>query len=303
LAIGVLAAILTNECLAGLNGSDDFNDNSKDATWWGTDFISGVGSLTETNGRLEYTTTGVPTAADFAVRPWILNFGSYTQDWEVQIDISMPQLTLAPTQFVSLGLFVFPGTNINVAYTNRFYADFDQDGSDHEFKCQVAVNTSNIHLGVQSSVSTSAAVRVAFDATTKVLAAYYDEDGPVCGYSWKLLGSTNISAGWNLTSTNVFGVSIMGNSGFTSIASSNNVFGDNFRASSGKTPNLGISLATGRVVLFWSTNAPACRLACASALSPPVCWQFVTNVAAVVNTNFAVTNTVSSDQEFYRLSR
>ena len=53
-ALSAAATILTNECRADLNGSDDFNDNSKDTNRWGADFVvSGAGLLTETNQRLE----------------------------------------------------------------------------------------------------------------------------------------------------------------------------------------------------------------------------------------------------------
>ena len=93
--VGVSAALLTNECRAGLNGSDDFNDSSKDPTRWGADFTTGVGLLTETNGRLEYTTSGVPTGFDFVARPWILNSASYTQNWEFQIDVNSASIGTA----------------------------------------------------------------------------------------------------------------------------------------------------------------------------------------------------------------
>jgi hypothetical protein len=240
LAIGVLALILTNQCLADLNGSDDFNDNSKDPTRWGTDLVRGVGSLTETNGRLEYTTTGVPTTGDLSSRPWIKNFGSYTQDWEVRIDVSMPQPALAATQLVCFGLVVFPSTNIAAANTNRFEIYYGRYGSVCRFNPLVAINKAETDLPVKVSLSTYAGVRIAFDATTKVLGAYYDEDGPACGYSWTLLTATNVSAAWNMNSTSLFGIAPVGNSMFTSVASTNNVFGDNFSTSSGVSPRLGV---------------------------------------------------------------
>jgi hypothetical protein len=67
--LGVFAAFVAHEGRASLNGSDDFNDNSKDPARWGIDFTAGVGLLTETNGRLEYTTSGASTGFDLAARP------------------------------------------------------------------------------------------------------------------------------------------------------------------------------------------------------------------------------------------
>lgn len=300
--VGVLAGILSNECRANLNGSDNFDDNIKDATRWGTDFINGAGFITETNGRLEYTASGSP--VDRAGRPWALNFGSYTENWGVRVDVNVPQQTLTPSQFVGIGVSVFPGTNVAAVRTNRFVVGLNQDGGNHEFDCSVAVNsTQEAHIGKMATAAVSAAVLVAFDASTKTLYAYYDEDGSVGGYSWLLLGSTNIAAGWNMTSTSVFTVGVVGSSFSLPVDSTKNVFADNFQVFSGQTPSLGINLLSSKVVLSWSTNPPSCHLERASTLTPSVWWQVVTNAPGIVGTNFTVTNTVSSDKAFYRLSR
>jgi hypothetical protein len=307
--VGVLAGTLAIECHADLNGNDDFNDNSKDPARWGTDSNQGVGLLTETNGRLEYTTGGTP-GDDSARRPWILKFGSHTQNWEVQIDVGVPHLSLGTGQSVLFGLLVFPGTNFNTAITNRLTIDLAQNqngpppgGDEHKFRCNLAVNKVASVLATTLTTSTSAAVRVAFDANTKVLSTFYDEDGAACGYSWTLLGATNLDTAWNLTGSSVFGVAMFGSSVSNTVASADSVFGDNFCASSGPTPTLAINLAAGSVVLSWSTNAPACHLESAGTLAPPTCWHVITNTPGIVSTNIAVTNTISSAQQFYRLSR
>jgi hypothetical protein len=301
--VGILAVFVVNECHANLNGSDDFNDNSKDPTRWGADFTKEVGVLTETNGRLEFTTTGAPTAVDFALRPWILNYGSYTQDWEFQVDVNLPQLTLINTQYVGFALSVSPGADPNMVLTNAFTIFMDQNSDEHRFKFQITVDASRTSLQKTLTASTSAAMRIAFDANTKVLSAFYDENGPTCGYAWTLLVSTNVPAGWNMTSTSVFGVHVLGIANFISVAPTVNVFGDNFCASSGITPRLGIGLAAGNVMLSWPTNAPVCHLESASTLTPPVCWQVATNTTAIVSTNFTITNVISGANKFYRLSR
>lgn len=251
----VLAAALTAECQAHFNGSDDFNDNSKDPGRWGTEVTAGVGLLTESNGRLEYTTGGVPTGWDLSARPWMLSSGRYTQNWEVQIDVSLPQLTLGSTEFVGFGFVIFPGPDPAAANSNRFYADLSQ-GSDHRFNCNIAVNSSETVLGRKATTSTLAAVRVGFDASTKVLSAFYDEDGPVGGYAWTLLGSTNIPAGWQMTGTSVFGVMVMGHSLFLPVTSSTGVFGDNFRASWGPP---------GMFPIFTNANTPGPPMALGAA--------------------------------------
>jgi hypothetical protein len=304
--VGLLAAALTVNGQADFNGSDDFNDNARDAARWGTDLTAGAGVLTETNGRLEYTTAGVPSGWDLSARPWIAGSGSYTQSWEVRMDVNVPQLPLGTNERVAFGFIVAPGTDLAMAFTNRFYLDLSQSSSsaiNRRFTCNVAVNAAETNLAKRATSSTFAALRVGFDANTKVLAAYYDEDGPACGYSWALLAATNIASAWHMTSTSVFTVGVIGHSEYAAVAATDNVFGDNVHASSGLTPRLGIGLAGGNVMLAWSTNAPACHLEFTPTLTPPVCWQIATNPPWTLNTNWAVTNTRSSPATFYRLSR
>ena len=298
----VLVATLTAESRGDFNGTDDFTDNSKDPELWGTDLVAG-GLLTEANGRLEYTTSGIPSGNDLAVRPWILNFGSYTQNWEIQIDVSVPR---SPYKGISLPLAVFPGTDLNAVFANRFSLELNQFqdyGDKLKFQATVSANSAQTVVGRVDTISTSAALRIAFEANTKVLSAYYDEDGPVCGYSWRLLGSTNVPAGWNMTSASVFGVIVVGGSQGSSVVSTDNVFVDNFRASSGNNPNLSLTRIGNEVVLAWATNGPAVHLESCSSLASPICWQVVANTAGVASTNFTVTNTISSASTFFRLSR
>ena len=298
----LMVASLTAECRADFNGTDDFNDNSTDPALWGPDLVAG-GQLTEVNGRLEYTTIGVPTGNPVAVRPWILNFGSYTQNWEIQMDVSMPR---SPYKGISLPIVVFPGTDLNTAFINRFGVEFNQFqdyGDKLKFQSAVSANSAESVVGRVVTTSTSAALRIAFDANTKVLSAYYDEGGPVCGYSWTLLGATNVPTGWNMTSSSVFGVAVAGSSQVGSVVSADNVFFDNFGASSGNNPKLRIALIGNKVILAWATNGPAVHLESTSTLIPPICWQAVTSTAAVVRTNFTVTNNISSGSTFFRLSR
>ena len=180
---------------------------------------------------------------------------------------------------------------------------FNRSATFFEFRCAIATDSDEIELGNEQPLYSFAAIRVAFDADAKTLSGYFDEDGPVCGYSWRLLGATNVPAAWNMTDASVFWISVDGKSSHATVASTNNVFMDNFSASSGVLSGLGISLLGGSIVLAWPTNNPTCHLEVTPSLTPPVCWQSVTNARGIVGTNFTVTNTVSSDEGFYRLSR
>ena len=88
---GTLAPLLSIAVLMALfsfaqtfaASSDDFNDNIKNPSKWGTDLERGM-FLTETNQRLEY--TGRSGEFSGSARPWILTQFPSNADWEIQID-------------------------------------------------------------------------------------------------------------------------------------------------------------------------------------------------------------------------
>jgi hypothetical protein len=299
-----LMAGFSDECRANLNGSDDFKLNSIGTNDWATPALTNnAGFLTQTNGRLEYTTKGVPTTFDLAALSWKLNFGSFTQSWEVQVDVNVPALPLDANQQVMFGLLACPGTNAATVLTDRFLLSLDQHSNERFFLLSLTTNGSSIEVATKATTSTNGAVRIAFDASSKVLSAFYNTNGPACAYPWRPLGEMNVPASWNMTGASVFGVRLFGFSQSLAVSSSNGVFGDNFCASSGATPRLGIRLGSGRVVISWSTNAPACHVESTRTLTPPICWQVTTNTPSIVSTNFIVTDVISSGNTFYRLSR
>ena len=84
LMIGFSPAVFTSNC-AFADGTDDFNDNSRDPVLWGLDEVKGQGQLNEVNGRLEYTTTGSGTNLDSSDRPLRRRFPC-NAPWAIQID-------------------------------------------------------------------------------------------------------------------------------------------------------------------------------------------------------------------------
>jgi hypothetical protein len=298
-ALSAGLAFLSNHCSASLNGSDDFNDNSKDTNRWGADIVvSGIGAFTETNQRLEYTTSSTPTPTDIIVLPWVQSSGSYTQNWEVQIDVSVPSLAFTnASQQVFLGLVAFAGS-----VNNRLLIEFGQ-GTSREFRAFYATNGVRLQNIDVPTATISSAVRLSFDAGSKVLSCFYDDSGMNCGYSWTLLRAEEVGTAWGLSNTSAISIAVIGDSSLSTLVSSSNVYADNFRASSGDHPTLRINLAGSKAVLSWATNGPTSHLESTSTLSPPICWQAVTNAPGIVTTNFAITNSILSKSTFYRLSR
>lgn len=229
LLTALVLGLSTATTFAAFSGSDDFNDNSQDLSKWGTDAVQGGGALNETSQVLRYTTSGA-TSNDFAVRPWIANTGSFTSNWILQIDVNIPALTLATGQSFLFGLRVVNGDDP----TDRFLTALELDNfsgiPNRHFLSAVHVNGVNQGEIKSDSTSTSAAVRIRYDAATTTLFSEFDADGAVGGYNFTNFDSRNISS-WNMTAASVFQGAAWGASeGNVVISSANNVAGDNFLA-------------------------------------------------------------------------
>ena len=217
-------------------GTDDFNDNSEDPARWGPDFyyLPVHAQLTETNRRLEYTSIG--TDGQQASRPWIQSYPSYQRDWEAQVDAGVGSIALPANQshvefglavantdqaagldYLSVVLGLSRGTNGQV---RRDFTTYFATNS-----VQIIPNTS------YATASQQASILIRFDAASKTLSAYYDEDGAANGYQWTLLRSVPIDASksnWQMNSNSQFQLLVGGSSAGMAVNSADQVFVDNF---------------------------------------------------------------------------
>jgi hypothetical protein len=251
LAGGLLAVFSFFQPAFGqLTGSDDFNGATENTSNWGGDIDSGVGNFSQTNGTLLYTTAGTPTSNDQAIRPWQANYGSYTQNWVVQLDVNLPTQSLSSGQIVSIGVAVLDASNTN----DDIYAAMQQDiphstlffsGQDINGVSQTPVELGNQTAGL-------AAVQISYDAATQEITTAYDANGPVGGYNWTTLATDDIS-GWDMTSSDQFLIAISASSqGDLSVPGSSEVYADNFQAQTIPEPSAWSILAgLGAGLLAW----------------------------------------------------
>jgi hypothetical protein len=112
---------------SAINGSDDFNNNAKDTTKWGTDAAAG-GVLTVASQRLQFTSAG-----GFAYRPWILNKATYDTNWEVILDVGNTFNFTSGTKEAGTQLLVFAtgsdpaGANAK-SFTTTLFANYNGTG-------------------------------------------------------------------------------------------------------------------------------------------------------------------------------
>jgi hypothetical protein len=223
-----------NSGQAFADGSDDFNDNSKDVTKWGTDEVDGKGMLNEVNQRLEYTTSGVGTAPHDSVdRPWVSTRFPYNADWAIQIDVT----NTTSGEFNSFGIDIrssrLPDNEIEVelAQSGQYWAEFYGgtwvSGDDY----------ANFLSG-----NTHGALQIAFDSNTKTFTVSYDAD-PSNGYQWQPFGTFRVDGSggadnvrnWGLNDSDQFVAYVFGYSEGISVASGE-LYGDNFQETGGVEP-------------------------------------------------------------------
>ncbi len=240
----LLLSIPATTSLANLSGSDDFNDNSKDLTKWGADNGGAGHLLNEINQRLEYTADG---SNSFKGRPWILNTGSYVENWEVWMDVHLSTAALPVNgddrRFaigVSAGIYA---ADVQLELQNysgsvlRSFKVSDEGPVETDF--------------LVSTLSTDGAVRMTFDATTKILGFHYDENGSIGGYSWTQFYTTDLDAGgsdWSLNNASTFAISAFGESQGVAV-SAGEAYGDNFNTVPEPTSAL-LLLGSGAMLLL-----------------------------------------------------
>jgi hypothetical protein len=225
-AVAAIAFLLLAQGTAGANlaGSDDFNDNSKDLSKWGADYggtgLNNSATFNEVNQRLEYTAAG----PSRLIRPWILNRGSYQEDWSVQLDTAITALAGTGN---SMGLALEiqkagdPSLRMGILHESAQQArDF------YSFQLGPLDPGSYTGEGEVQAFSLGA-LRVAFDAGDKVLSTYYDVDGSANGYAWTLAAAYGIKA-WEMTNSDEFVVLLAGDTSRS--VGPGVVYADNFAA-------------------------------------------------------------------------
>ncbi len=249
---------------AQLDGEDNFNDNSLDPAKWVTpDTIFGNGLLSETNQRLHYLTSGAAGAGgDYATRQWQANYGRFTDDWEVQLDVTLPALALDQEDEVEIGLGVGNAADMGDSGTITLNT-YRDDAVTRQFWSDFRVNSASVSDAVVTTASTSAAVRIRWTAAIRTLSFEYDANGAVGGYTWTELVARSIGLwgyDWGMTDTSLFGAAVYGGSHLRDVTLASSVYADNFLARSEiviPAPRLSIVPAvSGSATISWTPATP-----------------------------------------------
>jgi hypothetical protein len=231
--------------VAQFNGTDNFCDGSNN---WDSIIHQGTGTLAIDDCLLEYTAIGGGdgTVRDVAGWCWIVNTGTYTDNWSVQVDVHLDAFADLNCQSVNLDLFIQQGTDINHLYDIAISRTPDSMGF---YTGLYTDNASPVYSDTVPNSSTDASLRISFDSAAKTLTASYT----TAGNDWTDLQTINVPTDWGMTDKGRFSVGLAAGSGDQSNCNVSNpavtngqAFFENFVASSTDTnpPTLTITSPT-----------------------------------------------------------
>lgn len=207
------------------DGSDDFNDNSKDPAKWGPDVVTGGGMLDETAGVLRYTSPSGPAERNVS-RPWNATRFPYDTDWEVRVDCFNNSAPVGPLQVNSMGITLESPLSGNTYIYHELYNSALGGGgpASKGFNADMTVGGADAGGEDTGGVTlTTGALRLSWNGTTHVLTCYYDID-PSDGYQWNQLSSFGLAgaggthnANWGMSPADRFFISVYGYSAAMSV--------------------------------------------------------------------------------------
>jgi hypothetical protein len=238
------AALLCGPLLspsAWADGADNFDGNSKNPLNWGTDDVSGNGSMNDAGPQLGYSCSS-GTLQDQVDRPWVRTGFPYNANWEMQIETFNGSFTSGLLQVNSMGITILsPLSGSNFVY-HEIYNSFGNVGAN----ARMYVNDVSVGGNDSSSLGINfAALRLRWDSVTKVLTCDYDTN-PTDGFQWIELasfglagsGGASADADWGMADSDQFFMSIYGYSAFMPVPAGQMTF-DNFSETGGVTPSGG----------------------------------------------------------------
>jgi hypothetical protein len=295
------------------DGGDDFNDNAKNSAKWGADYITGSGTLSETNQRLEFVVVS-PSQEDESDRPWIASLAPKTNDWEIVLDVHNAASPAATNQVASFGIEVVSASDYSKVIYMEIYAStlyMLPLRLRRGFKTALLSYTSELAYADSTDIGViNGAVRLLYSPDSAVITAYGDINGSADGYTWTKLGSFGVhgsggetgNATWDLSANEPFAVAVYGFAANVSL-SSGAMYGDNFAALGMSTvqPSLNITGPGSPFQLSWPHSALGFRLEESTNLKSAA-WSSVTNAPTVQGNVDVLLVVPRQPAQFYRLA-
>lgn len=227
--LGVLTGSITLQ--AQFNGSDDFSGVTDN---WSADTTANGGILSVTSGVLNFTDEGLLASSNSsAYRDWILNAGSYTADWQAQVDFTFNSLSQVAGQFTGLTFIVANNSDLTDNARLSFQQSYMMSATRAVSGSVYTSGNPGTNTGWLNTTATTVTMRVSYLASSHELSLAYN-DGT--GFTNVFTSTTEAGGlGWEMSGSDTFGLRIaasnLTNAGATSAIILGKVYADNFAAS------------------------------------------------------------------------
>lgn len=225
--------ILPFAAAQNFSGSDTFTSTS--GNWSLTTGANG-GTFVVNLGALNYRDNGgLASASSNALYSWTANAGSYTTDWQVQVDFKVPQVSsLVVAQFLSWNLIISNSADSN----DYFSAGLENTYNYSTPKANAGIVTNNSTPTPTSqniTSATTATIYISYTASNHTLAASFNGGSGVT--SLFSASVTDSGSNWNMVTGNSFNLALAakntGNASATGTLSDGDFTADNFQATGG----------------------------------------------------------------------
>lgn len=233
LALLLAVAIPSFAGTPNFSGSDTFSSTS--GNWSLTTGTNG-GTFVVNLGTLNFRDNGgLITASSNALYSWTANAGSYTTDWQVQVDFKVPQVSsLVAAQFLSWNLVISNSADSN----DYFYAGLENTYmySTPKANAGIVTNNSTPTPTTQSiSSATTATIYISYTASSQTLAASFNGGSGLTNLFSASV--TDSGSNWNMVTGDSFYLALSAkntcNAGPTGTLADGDFTADNFQATGG----------------------------------------------------------------------
>ncbi|MBL9167571.1 MAG: hypothetical protein JNN07_07500 [Verrucomicrobiales bacterium] len=214
---------------AQFQAGDDFNHANRDVAKWGAvDSGTGDSEWVESSNRLQFLAPSSGFSQSLATRVWQGRSPSYTNDWQVTVDLQLNEFALFEGEGASVSVQAGDANQTdNLATLSLQYFKVDDSTTFRQLQADVfAAGETTVSQG-EPFVGRSASLRLSYDAHSRMLTMGLVGAGNV----FRAVASWD-TAFWNMNSESSFRLSI-GGVAFGASVGSGQITADNFSITEG----------------------------------------------------------------------
>lgn len=215
------------------SGADVFGS---DSTNWNNGATANGGAFSVSGGVLNFTDTILAGGtSSSAVRYWTLNDGSYTADWQVQMDLTL-NLSQVASQITALTFGLGSSLDSNDRVEFRLQQTYMMPGTRYIYGTFITDGTGGVPASMTSTANT-VTLRATYQAATHQITLDFNDGSGFNTVTAAIIDGTGLN--WGMGSADSFGFGLVASNSTTAgptVAISSGVYADNFVATGAAIP-------------------------------------------------------------------